>query len=54
MNALLFTVRDQLGGGVVWVKLNLVDGGGGFARGGVEKDSEIVVTEVRYADVAGH
>lgn len=51
MNALLLAVVDELRGGVVGVKLDLVDGGDGLARLVLEEDLEILDGEVGDTDV---
>lgn len=51
MNALLLAVVDELRGGVVGVKLDLVDGGDGLARLVLEEDLEVLDGEVGDTDV---
>jgi hypothetical protein len=51
VDALLLAVVDELGGGVVGVKLDLVDGGDGLARLILEEDLEVLNGEVGDTDV---
>lgn len=51
MNALLLAVVDELRGGVVGVKLDLVDSGDGLARLVLEEDLEVLDGEVGDTDV---
>lgn len=51
MNALLLAVVDEFRGGVVGVKLDLVDGGDGLARLVLEEDLEVLDGEVGDTDV---
>ena len=53
MDALLFTVVEEFGGGVVGVQLDLVDGGDGLAGRVCEELFEVLDGEVRDADVCG-
>jgi hypothetical protein len=51
VDALLLAVVDELGGGVVGVKLDLVDGGNGLAGLVLEEDLEVLDGEVGDTDV---
>ena len=51
MDALLLAVVDELGGGVVGVELDLVDGGDGLARLVLEEDLQVLDGEVGDTDV---
>jgi hypothetical protein len=51
VDALLLTVVDELGGGVVGVKLDLVDGGNGLAGLVLEEDLKVLDGEVGDTDV---
>lgn len=51
VDALLLTVLNELGGGVVGVKLDLVDGGDGLAGFVLEEDLEVLDGEVGDTDV---
>ena len=51
VDALLLTVLDELGGGVVGVEFDLVDGGNGLAGVVLEEDLEVLDGEVGDTDV---
>jgi len=51
VDTLLLTVLDELGGGVVGVEFDLVDGGNGLAGVVLEKDLEVLDGEVGDTDV---
>ena len=51
VDALLLTVLDELGGGVVGVEFDLVDRGNGLAGVVLEEDLEVLDGEVGDTDV---
>lgn len=53
MDALGGVVGNQLGGGVVGVQLDLVNGGNGLAAWVVEEDLKVLDSEVGDTDVLG-